>query len=194
MSTIRKLLLTTVVLATVGSVAGFATYSAFTATTSNTGNSASAGTVVINQHTGATTMFNALTGLKPGDSFAKCVRVSYTGSITASAVKIYASSGITNGTLFTLKIERGGNTLSGPAADMNCTGFTAASTPFNANIGTLGTTFSGGIDGKASAATWATNASEDYRFTLTVHDDTNANAHTSAMGTGSFSITWEAQS
>ena len=76
---------------------------------------------------------------------------------------------------------------------MNCTGFSASSTPFNTNIGTLGTSYAAGIDGKAAAATWATNDSVDYRFTITVNDDTTPNAHTSVLSTGTHSFTWEAQ-
>ena len=188
----KKLLLTAAVVGAIGSVAGFATYSAFSATTANSGNSISAGTVIIGQHTGATTLYSA-TNQKPGDSVAKCIRVAYTGSLAASAVKLYVSSGITNGTLFNLKIERGSG-LSSPDADMNCTGFTASSTPYNGAIGSFGTTFDGGIDGKASGATWATNDAVDYRFTISTNDDTTANAHTSALGTGAHTITWEARS
>ena len=188
----KKLLLTAAVVGAIGSVAGFATYSAFSATTANSGNSISAGTVIIGQHTGATTLYSA-TNQKPGDSVAKCVRVTYTGSITAAAVKLYVSSGITNGSLFNLKIERGSG-LTSPAADMNCTGFTASTEPYNAALGSFGTTYAAGIDGKASAATWATNDTVDYRFTISTNDDTTPNAHTSALGSGSHPVTWEARS
>jgi hypothetical protein len=186
----RKLILTVLVLGAVGSVVGFGAFSAFTATTANTGNTLSTGTVIIGQHAGATTLYTG-TNKKPADSVVGCVRVTYTGSLTAN-VKLYASAGITNGTLFTLKIERGSG-LSSPDNTMNCTGFSASSTPFNASIGTLGTSYGAGLDGKAGAATWATNDSIDYRFTISVNDDTTPNAHTSALSTGSHSFTWEAQ-
>jgi hypothetical protein len=178
------------VLGTLGSIVGFGAFSAFTATTTNSGNTLTAGTVIINQHAGATTLYTGTTK-KPGDSVVGCIRVTYTGSLTAN-VRLYASAGITNGTLFNLKIERGSG-LSSPDNTMNCSGFSASSTPFNANIGTIGTSYAGGIDGKAAAATWATNDSVDYRFTITVNDDTTPNAHTSALSTGSHSFTWEAQ-
>jgi hypothetical protein len=76
---------------------------------------------------------------------------------------------------------------------MNCTGFAASSTAYDGASGSFGTTYAGGVTGKASGATWVTNDSVDYRFTITVNDDTTANAHTSATSTGSHSFTWEAQ-
>jgi predicted ribosomally synthesized peptide with SipW-like signal peptide len=189
----HKLLATLVVVGAVSSVVAYGTYSAFTATTTNSGNSVTAGTVIINQHTGASTMFN-ITNTKPGDTFQKCVRVIYTGSITASAVKLYASAGITNGTLFNLTVERGSGMTTLDSTD-SCAGFTPSSTAFAAaNIGTFPTTYAAGVDGKAAAATWATNDSVDYRFTIATNDDPTANAHTSTVGTGTFSFTWEAHS
>src|SRR5438105_12972601 len=123
--TLRKLIVTLLVLGTLGALAGVGAYSAFTATTSNTGNSFATGTVVINQHAGATTHYTGA-NKKPGDTTVACVEVTYTGSLTA-AVKLYSSAGITNGTVFHLKVERGSG-LSSPDNTMNCTGFSASST------------------------------------------------------------------
>jgi hypothetical protein len=117
--------------------------------------------------------------------------VTYTGSLS-SAVKLYVSS-VTNGNKFTLKIERGSG-LSSPDNTMNCTGFTASSTAFNTTLDQLGTTYGTGLDGKASGGTWAQNDSVDYRFTITVNDDSTANAHSSTVSTGSHTFTWEADS
>jgi predicted ribosomally synthesized peptide with SipW-like signal peptide len=186
----RKLLLTLVILGLVASVAAYGTYSAFTATTTNSGNSFATGTVVISQHAGSTTLYTG-TNKKPADPAVACVRVTYTGSLD-STVKLYASVGITNGTIFNLKVERGSG-ITSPDNTMNCTGFTASTTAYDGAIGSLGTTFAGGVTGKAAGATWVTNDSVDYRFTITVNDDTTPNAHTSATGTGSHSFTWEAQ-
>jgi hypothetical protein len=186
----RKVLLSLVILGVVASVAAFGTYSAFTATTTNSGNSFAAGTVIINQHSGSTTLYTG-SNKKPSDPAVACVRVSYTGSLD-SVVKLYASSGITNGTIFNLKIERGSG-MTTLDNTMSCTGFTASSTAYDGAIGSFGTTYAGGVDGKASAGTWVTNDAVDYRFTITVNDDTTPNAHTSATGTGSHSFTWEAR-
>jgi hypothetical protein len=186
----RKLITTLMLVGVVGAVAGFGTWSAFTATTSNTGNSYAAGSVQITQHTGATTLYTG-TNKKPGDSTVACVRVTYAATLDA-AVKLYSST-ITNGPNFHLKIERGSG-LTTLDNTMSCAGFTAASTAFDANMDTFPTTYAGGIDGKASAANWTTSDSVDYRFTVSVNDDTTANAHTTSVGTGTHSFTWEAHS
>ena len=77
---------------------------------------------------------------------------------------------------------------------MNCTGFTASSTAFDAGLDTFPTTYAGGVDGKASGASWATNDTVDYRFTIYTLDDSTPNAHTSKHDSGAHSFTWEAQS
>jgi hypothetical protein len=186
----RRILLSLVVLGAAGVLAGMGAFSAFTATTTNTGNTFAAGTVNINQHAGATTLYTG-SNKKPGDSTIACVRVTYSGSLSA-AVKLYASAGITNGSLFHLKVERG-SSLTTPDNTMNCTGFASTSTAFDANLDTLATTYAAGIDGQAAAAPWATNSTVDYRFTISVNDDTTPNAHTSAMSTGTHGFTWEAR-
>ena len=186
----RKLLVSLALVVVVGGIAAFGTFAAFTATTSNTGNTISSGTVQIGQHSGSTTLYS-LTNQKPNDSYARCVRVTYGGTL-ASSVKLYASTGITGGSNYNLQIERG-SVITTPAADMNCTGFTASSTAYNGQLSSLGTTFGTGVDGKAAAAAWATNDAVDYRFTITQTDDTTANAHTSTVTSGTHSFTWEAQ-
>jgi hypothetical protein len=188
---VRKLLVSLVVIGAMGAFAGVGAFSAFTATTTNTGNSFVTGTVNIGTHAGSTTLYTG-TAKKPGDQTVACMHISYTGSIT-SAVKLYTSAGITNGTVFHLKIERGSG-LSAPDNTMNCTGFTASSTPFDSTLDQLPVDYATGLDGKAGGASWATNDGLDYRFTISVNDDTTPNAHTSATGTGAHTFTWEARS
>jgi hypothetical protein len=189
---LRKTLLTLLAVGGLGAVTGLGTFSAFSATTTNTGNTVSSGTVKIDQHTGATTLY-AATNKGPGQTVQGCVRVTYSGSLTASAVKLYASSGITNGANYNLLIERGSGltTLDGT---MSCTGFSSSSTAFNNTLNNLPTTYAAGIDGKSAAATWATSDSIDYRFTISVVDDPTANAHTTANASGNHTFTWEARS
>ena len=118
-------------------VAVFTTSAAFTATSSNSGNRIEAGTVAIgDSDAGTGVLYNAL-NQKPGSGngpTAACIRVTYSGSL-ASGVKLY-SSAIANGSQFRLKVERGSG-LTGPAANMNCTGFTSSSTAFDARTGHL---------------------------------------------------------
>jgi hypothetical protein len=186
----KKLLLTLLLLGIVGSVAGFGTWSAFTATTTNSGNSYASGTVVISQHAGATTLYNASNKGPTSGSTVACVRVTYTGTLPAS-VELY-DSGVSNGSTFHLKVERGSG-LSSPDNTMNCTGFSASSTAYDSDLGSFPTTYAGGVDGKSGGAAWAQNDAVDYRFTISVNDDTTPNAHTSALSTGTHSFTWEAR-
>src|SRR4051795_7171474 len=187
----RRIFITVAVLALMAGVAVFSPSAAFTATSSNPGNLIEAGTVSIgDSDAGTGKLYNAL-NQKPGSGngpTAACIRVTYSGSL-ASAVKLY-SSAIANGSKFQLKVERGSG-LTGPAANMNCTGFSASSTAFDATLDTFPTTYAGGIDGKAAAAAWSSGDSIDYRFTIYTVDDTTPNAHTAAMDTGAHSFTWE---
>jgi hypothetical protein len=189
----RRIFITVAVLALMAGVAVFTTSAAFTATTSNPGNTIEAGTVAIgDSDAGTGQLYNAL-NQKPGSGngpTARCIRVSYSGSL-ASAVKLYRSA-VTNGSAFRLTVERGSG-LSAPAANMNCTGFTASSTPFDNTLDQFPTTYAAGIDGKAGGAAWSTGNTEDYRFTIYTVDDATPNAHTSALDSGSHSFTWEAQ-
>jgi hypothetical protein len=190
--TLRKGILTALAVGGMGAVAGLGTFSAFSATTANSGNNISSGTVKIDQHTGATTLYN-VTNQKPGDSTTKCVRVNYSGSLTASAVKLYVSSGITNGSNYNLEVDRGSG-MTTLDSTMSCAGFTQSSVAYNGALGSLGSSYASGVDGKAAAATWATNDTVDYRFIITQNDDATANAHTSVQSSGSHTFTWEARS
>jgi hypothetical protein len=190
----RRIFVTVAVLALMAGVAVFTTSAAFTATSSNPGNLIEAGTVSIgDSDAGTGKLYNAL-NQKPGSGNGPtqaCIRVTYSGSL-ASAVKLYRSA-VTNGSQFNLTVERGGTSLTAPAADMNCTGFSASSTAFANTLDQFPSTYATGIDGKAGGAAWTSGQSVDYRFTIYTVDDTTPNAHTSAMDTGSHSFTWEAQ-
>jgi hypothetical protein len=190
--TLRKGILTALAVGGMGAVAGLGTFSAFSATTANSGNNISSGTVKIDQHTGATTLYSA-SNQGPGTTVLGCVRVTYSGSLTASAVKLYVSSGVTSGDKYNLKIERGSG-LTTLDNTMSCAGFTASSTAFDNTLDQMPTSYAGGIDGKAAAATWATSDAVDYRFTISVVDDPTVNAHITANSSGNHTFTWEARS
>ena len=187
----RKILLTVLIVGVLGGIAGFGSWSAFTATTTNSGNSYAGGTVSIQDDSGLSTALINLSNQAPGVATSKCIRIKYTGTL-GSTVHFYVPS-VSNGSSFQLQVERGSG-LSDLATRGSCTGFTSSSTAFaTADLSTFPTTYAAGVAGKASDAAWATNDFIDYRFTFTVKDDTTANAHTGAVSTGSFSITWEAR-
>ena len=185
----KKVLRTLIVLGAVGIVAGLGVFAAFTATTTNSGNTVTSGSVAISDNDGGSTPLYVASNTKPGDTQVSCIKVTYTGSL-ASAVKLYMSSGITNGTAFNLKVERGTQAAGVFPA---CGDFAATSTAYDGPIGSFGTTYAGGVDGKVAGAAWASNDVVAYRFTVTTNDDTTANAHTSTQGTGLHTFTWEAR-
>src|SRR4051812_24086658 len=185
----RKLLLTLVIVGVLGSVAAFGTYSAFTATTTNSGNSFAAGTVAIQDDSGLATALFSVTNQAPGQTTQKCIRIKYTGTL-ASTVHMYIPS-TSNGNSFQVQVERGSG-LSNLATRGDCTGFAAGSTALaTADLSTFPATYAAGLPGKAADAAWAANDSVDYRITLQPKDDPTVGAHTSAVSTGAFSVTWE---
>ena len=190
MSTRMKLLLTAAVAALMGVVV-FGTFAAFTATSTNSGNKIDSGTVKIDDDSATTTALYNVTNQKPGQSTSGCLRIKYNGSLPSS-VKIYASTGITNGADYNLQIERGTG-LTTVDGTRSCTGFGSAVSVYNGPLSTVATTYGTGYDGKAGGAAWAQNDTVDYRFTITQNDDTTANAHTTVKSSGLHSFTWEAR-
>lgn len=198
-SVVYKIGLTAAVNAVLTGAAG--TFAAFTATTANSGNAIASGTVKIDQHTGAATLYN-VTNTKPGTATVKCVRVTYTGSLTAD-VKFYISNGaVANGDKFNLTVERAVATSGGLTTldgTMSCAGFgtgTGASTTTAYATGLLSSfpsSYATGLAGKDAAATWANNDWVDYRFTIVPVDDSTANARTTVFTSGTHTFTWEAQ-
>jgi hypothetical protein len=190
MPTRRKLLVTAGVLVVVGALGALASFSAFRATTANTANAASSGTVKIDQHAGATTLYN-VTDAKPGQQTIKCVRVTYAGSLPSS-VKLYVSSGIQNAWLFNLKVERGSG-LTTLNSTMSCAGFSPSSTAYDQVLDNFPQSFAtSSVDGKAGGAAWSNGDSVDYRFTIEPTGDP-AWDYSTPTSTGAHTFTWEAQ-
>lgn len=186
----QKLIVTLSLTALVGAVAAFGTLAAFTDQTTNTGNNITSGTVKIDQHAGATTLYT-LTNQKPGDSTQKCVRVNYTGSLAAS-VKLFVST-VTSGTQYNITVERGSG-LTTLDSTMSCAGFSSASTAYAAGaLGSFPTTYASGVDGKAAGAAWSNTDSIDYRFTITQNDDATVGSHRTATTSTAHTFTWEAR-
>lgn len=184
----RKLLLTTLVVGATSAVAGLGVFAAFTATTSNTANSIASGTVTIADNDASTALYT-LTNMGPGSSTQRCIKVTYTGSLPAT-VKLYKPTTVTNGSAFTIQIERGSG-IAANAAARDCTGFTPAATLYTGTLGAFPATYTAGPDAKGSA--WVQNDAVDYRFTVTVVDDPTPNAHATSVSSGVHDFTWEAR-
>ena len=82
MGRLQKLLTTALVLAACASFVAVGVFGLFSATTQNAGNEISTGTVTLADNDAGSAMFN-VTGAKPGDSWQRCIRVTYNGTIPA---------------------------------------------------------------------------------------------------------------
>lgn len=158
---------------------------AFVATTQNGANNFAAGTVAIGNDGAGSVLFN-LTGMKPGDTSAKCINVIYTGSLPAN-VHLYgtvAGTGLATYLDFTVSIGTGAT----GGAGLSCTGFTPQSNIFTGTLASFGAAHTnyangaGGFDGAVNPAT------RSYQVTVTLQDNNAAQGLTASTN-----LTWEAQ-
>ena len=182
----RKLLATLILLGALGAVAGFGAYAAFTSTTSVASNSFAGGTVTLSSNSASTPVYS-LTARAPGNVGERCIRVTYSGSLTSN-VHLYRSS-FTSGTgldsYLTFTVARG------TGAQNDCSDFASAATIYSGTLNGFPTTYAAGLSlVNASASTnWAQNDAVTYRITATLQNDVAAQGLT----TGTHSFTWEAR-
>jgi hypothetical protein len=174
---------------------------AFSGTTSNAGNAFEAGAVTIEDNDGSSAMFVLGDGpLAPGSTVSKCIRVTYTGNLSAD-VALYKGAAALGGTglesYLDLTIEEG--TDDGSSVFPNCAGFTpsAGGEWFNGTLATFASThtdFATGVT--APPAGWTadpagpTNMVKNLRFTVEVQDNDLAQGLTAT----DVEFVWEAQS
>ena len=180
-----KIGLSMLVVGMLGVIGGIGTWAAFSATTGNSGNSFTAGTVTIgDDDTGA--MFVNLTGLKPGDAFDRCIRVTYTGDLGAG-VKLYGSVTGSLAPYLNLSVTRGSKTSG--SAFPSCSDFTpdaGGGALFTDRLSAYPTGYDGGIADPGTS--WAQDETHVYRFRVTVSSDNDAQGKTATT-----SFTWEAR-
>jgi hypothetical protein len=191
-STLARLALSVVLLTVLWSVAGPGTWAALSGTTDNTGNTFSAGTVTMTDNDSSAAMFT-FTNQKPGVTDNACIKVNYTGSVSASQVKLYGAVTGTMAPYLQLTVTRG--TDATPAFD-NCGAFTPDATNYN-GLG-AGVLFSGTLSSFPAAyaaglsdplTPWTNTSSASYRFTVEVIDTNAVQGLTSGA-----TFTWEARS
>jgi hypothetical protein len=190
----RKVVFTLAVVGLAAVAVAFAVYSAFSATTSNPGNSFAAGSVTLTGNNTVSPFYN-VSGAKPGDSStAKCMRVTYTGSLP-STVKVYRSA-FTGGTgldqYLNLTITKG---PTGSATD--CSDFPASGTSvvYSGSLQGLGTSFGDAnavsLTNQAGAAAWGNTDAVNYKVQASLPSGVSNAAN--GLATGTHAITWEAQ-
>jgi hypothetical protein len=194
MSKTKKLLASALVVGVLGSLVALGVFGLFSATTQNSGNEISAGTIAISDNDAGSAMFN-ITNAKPGETWTRCIKVLYSGGLSA-VVHLYQLGG--GGPLapyMALKLEQGTQTA---ATFPSCAGFTPDGTNGTGTLyegpafGAIGETYEKGTTivpfGKTS---WATGESVVFRSTLTM----SATAPDLAQGdtTGPFTLVAEAR-
>jgi hypothetical protein len=159
---------------------------AFSGTTDNAANSWAAGSVSLSDDDSAAAMF-AATGLVPGSTGQKCIRVTYGGSVTA-ALKLYvsANSGVPLQSYIDLVIEEG----TGTATFASCTGFTSTSTLYTGTLAAAATANNAYASGWSSWSPTGATQNRTYRFSYTLNAAT-PDAQQGNTSTATFQ--WEAR-
>ena len=163
------------------------TNAAFTSTTSNGANNWTAGAVTISDDDSNVAMFNA-TGLVPGSTGSKCIKVTYSGNVTA-AVKLYVSA--SSGTLnpyIDLVVEEGSG--GGNVGDFSSCGSFSGSTIYSGTLATMASTKTAFAGGVGTFAPTAATQFKVYKFTYTLNASTPNNMQSA---TGSATFQWESQ-
>lgn len=195
-TTTAKLIATALAALVLGGLAVGSTWSAFNHLSSNPGNSLEAGPVDIGDDDGGSAMFDSLTNVKPGDSFNRCIVVTYSGSLPAS-VRLHGTTGGTGlDQYLTLTVTRGTKS----SGFSGCGDFTADGTTYISGKpagviydGTLAgypdSSSAGIVDPVAgSPESWTESESHAYRFEVTVQNDSAAQGKSATQ-----TFRWQAQ-
>jgi hypothetical protein len=188
-----------------GTLVYTASNAAFTGYTTNPGNTWTTGSVALtDDDTGVdadtgTAMFTA-TGLVPGATLTKCIRVTYAGTVATAAggIKLYTSASTDTNSLLqyiTMTITEGTGTAEFDGTP-DCTNFAnSAGTPivFNSTLDTFiaKTNYAAGVYNTTSAWAPSSSATKVYKFAYTLSAGT-PNAMQGKTATVAFR--WEAQS
>lgn len=175
-----------VVLAVTGS-AGLvwqASYAAYSAQTGSPGDSWATGSVTLTDDDAGVAMFSE-TGLKPGSTGTRCIRVTSAGTMPAT-VKLYGTGATRTNALdahIDLVVDEGTGGSFG-----SCTGFAGTATLYTGTLASFPSTFGTGL------GTWAPNGSGSDSRTFRIRWTVNAAAPDSTQnGTAGITFTWEAQ-
>lgn len=179
-------------------------YAAFSKTASNGVNSWSAGAVSLSDSQGGNssgsvgTALWSVSGLLPGDTGTKCIKVTYGGSLSlagSGGVRLYIASGGLSGSLgayLRLSIDEGTAGASSDCSDFGGTVTNLYNSGNTDNAKTVAAFATGHNSWASGVSTWgpsATGQFRTYRLTWTVLDDNNARG-TSA----SVTFSWAANS
>jgi camelysin-like metallo-endopeptidase len=190
----HRLLASALVVGVLGTVAAGGVFGLFSATTQNAGNEISTGIVALTDNDGGSAMFN-VTNAKPGDTWTRCIKVTYGGTLPAD-VHLYLKN--TTGVLgphLTMTMHQGTQAAS---TFPDCTGFTpdsgAAGGLVYAGPATseVDGTYEAGLPlVPAGQVAWGTGTTQVYKFAMTLDPATPDTMQGST--TGSMTVVWEAR-
>jgi Camelysin metallo-endopeptidase len=186
MAKTRKILLTLATVGAAGALASVGVFSAFSSTTSNPGNEFAAGTVTVGDNDSGAAAYD-VSNAKPGASDERCVKVTYSGSLS-STLTLYRS-GFTGGTGLDDYVDLAITKGTGDQAD--CSDFSAGTSVYSGELKAFPSSFAGGLsltNGSGNAG-WNQNDAVTYRIRATLQDDNAAQGLTA----GTHSFTWEAR-
>ena len=158
---------------------------AFVAQNDNTTNQVTSAAIALADNDATTAMFDNVPNVMPGQTYQRCIDVTYTGTVDPTAVLLYRS-GAPTGTLapyLNLTIEVG--TDLSPAF-RDCTGFAPSGTIYTGTLTNFATTHA---DHATGLTTWDPIGSPEtrtFRFSLAVQNDSAAINKTSTFG-----FSWE---
>jgi hypothetical protein len=186
-----KLLASALVVGVLGTAAAGGVFGLFSATTQSAGNEISTGSVELSDNDNGSAMFN-VAGVKPGDTWTKCIKVTYSGSLPAD-VRMYLQNGTSALGAF-LHVTMTQGTQASPVFP-GCTGFTPDAT---------GVLYDGPmLTGQppnwenglpvvpAGQSAWNPGATLVFRMVVTLVDTAPDSAQGST--TGSMTTVWEAR-
>lgn len=193
MRTRTKMLLSTLSVGALGTVAALGVFGAFSATTQNSGNEITTGTVTLSDNDTGQALFT-INNAEPGDSWSRCIKVTYSGSVEAE-VRNYVTQ--EDGPLLPyIRMTVDPGTQTGTAAFPSCDGFVPddPNTPETAiPAGGITGTWDAGMVmlSPTGATTWQPGDSVVTRLKIRLTEDTPNLAMGATSGVST--IYWEAR-
>jgi hypothetical protein len=175
------------VLAGSGAAIGQSSYAAFSSTTENAGNNWKAGAVTLTDDDTNLAAFSA-TGLKPGDTGSKCIKVTSTADLDGQ-VRMYSAAHATTKALsdnidLTVTLGNGGSFG-------DCTGFVKATDVYSGTLAAFATGRTNYANSSAGSWNSVKTDSRTYQISYKVKDSA---PNTVQGGTSNINFNWELQS
>ncbi|MFN8074645.1 MAG: TasA family protein [Kineosporiaceae bacterium] len=169
------------------------TEAAFTATTATPSNSWTTGSVTISDDDAGVALFTTATNLKPADTGTKCIKVTYSGTLTPSGIKFYASaladSAPSLAAYLDMVIDVSADNGVGDFSSCGSFSGTNLYTGTLANLRTTNSAYASGL------GTWTPTGGVTTTRTFRIKYTLNASAPDTVQGkTASATFTWEANS